>query len=525
MKKIFYLSFSFIIVLTVNSCKKDLLDTVPTDRLSQDIFWQTDNDAIYAANAIYRYLDGVYDLVNYDGLTDILHHNIQFADFASIERGDYNALFSFIESEWSRHYTGIRAANNFLENIGKVEALDPGLISRLESEVRVIRAYLYMKLVMLYGDVPLITKTVTISEGLSVTRNSTSEIWNFINAELADCAGILPIAQKDKGRITKGAALALKARALIYQSDFAGAAAAANDVISLDIYSLYPKYEELFDYPAENSSEVILDKQFTKDTYSNSAFLLGPYSHRTAGSAKVPTKIIVDSYPMADGKSITDQTSGFDIDYPYENRDPRLKFSIFVKGSGLYNGQIYDPTPGSETRDEIGVTYLATSTGYNIKKYVNAADFPDPNNCAINIMLIRYAEVLLTYAEAKIELNQLDQSVYDAINAIRTRSDVNLPVIEPGKTHAQLREIVRHERKLELAFEGLRLFDIKRWRIAEDVIPGYVEGMTYKNSEGEYITVRVEGFLKVFDPDKHYLFPIPQKEMDLNRDLVQNPGW
>jgi hypothetical protein len=139
-------------------------------------------------------------------------------------------------------------------------------------------------------------------------------------------------------------------------------------------------------------------------------------------------------------------------------------------------------------------------------------------------MLIRYAEILLTYAEAKIELNQIDQSVYDAINAIRSRSDVNLPPIESGKTQDQMREIVRHERMLELAFEGHRLFDIRRWRIAEDVIPGYVEGMTYKNSEGNYVTVRIDGFLKVFE-SKHYLWPIPKKELDLNPGLGQNPGW
>jgi starch-binding outer membrane protein, SusD/RagB family len=517
-KYIFLLIFLTIIV----ACEKNLLETVPTDRVSQSVFWQTDQDAIFAANAIYRYLDDF--MVNYDGLTDILHRNIQFSEEASIERGDYNSLYTLMQTDWTNHYKGIRAANNFLENVDNVESNNPTRIQLLKSEVRFLRAYFYMKLVMLYGDVPLVTQSLTISEGQNVVRNSTSEVWNFINSELDDCANILPSTQTEKGRITKGAALALKARVLLYQGDYNGAAEAANAVISSGIYSLYPKYGELFDYPAENSSEVILDKQFIKDIYSNSAFNLGPYSHKNSGSAYVPTKKIVDSYTMSNGKRINDPDSGFDLDNPYDNRDPRLKFSVFVKGSHLYNGQIYDPTPGSGTNDEIGGTYLATSLGYNIKKYVNEEDFGDPTNCSINIMLIRYAEILLTYAEAKIELNQIDQSVYDAINAIRSRSDVNLPPIESGKTQNQMREIVRHERMLELAFEGHRLFDIRRWRIAEDVIPGYVEGMTYKNSEGNYVTVRIDGFLKVFE-SKHYLWPIPKKELDLNPGLGQNPGW
>ncbi len=510
-------------VLVFCFCENNILETIPTDRISESTFWQTEEDAIYAANAVYRYLDGL--MVNYDGLTDILHANVQFSDEASMERGEYSSLLDIIEEEWDVHYAGIQAANNFLENVDNVETSDTDQIETLKSEVRAIRAYLYMKLVMLYGNVPLVTKTLTITEGQNVTRDTTSKIWSFIEEELDECINTLPLVQDDIGRITKGAALALKMRASLYQGDYSQAAEIAGDIIDLNLYSLFPNYEGLFDYLAENCSEVILDKQYLKSIYSNSAFILGPYSHHNTGSKYVPTKKIVDSYSMANGKSISETTSGYDIDNPYENRDPRLKYSIFVKGSNLYNGQIYDPTPGSGTNDEIGSTYLATSTGYNIKKYVNEDDYDDYTNCGINIILLRYAEVLLTYAEAKIELNDIDQGVYDAINAVRTRSDVNLPVIESGKTQSELREIVRNERKIEFAFEGHRLFDLRRWRTAEDELPGYVEGMTYKDSEGEYVTIKIEGFLKVFDPGKHYLWPIPSKEIDLNPNLEQNPGW
>jgi hypothetical protein len=137
---------------------------------------------------------------------------------------------------------------------------------------------------------------------------------------------------------------------------------------------------------------------------------------------------------------------------------------------------------------------------------------------------MRYAEILLTYAEAKIELNQIDGSVYDAINAVRQRPDVNMPVITDGKTQDELRQIVRHERTVEFAFEGRRFFDIHRWKIADQVMPGKVYGMTYVDDSGTLQTVEVPGWTQVW-LDKDYLWPIPQKEIELNSNLTQNPGW
>lgn len=523
------ITFSIIILFVslFSACTENLLETIPNDRISTDIFWKTEKDAIYGSNAVYRYIDST-SVVDFDGLTDIMHSNIPFYDNGTIERGDYSTTTQKIYDQWVYSYKGIRAANNFLENVDKVTTANTALITTLKSEIRVIRAYQYIRLVMLWGDVPLITTTInTISEGQAVTRNPSSEIWTFINNELDACASLLPLTQTDKGRITKGAALALKARALLYQGKWAEAAVAAKSVMDLNKYSLYPKFEDLFSYPAENNVEVILDKEYIKDVYSNDMFqYLGPYSQKNAKCTFVPTKKLVDSYTMSNGKSISDPTSGFDKDNPYENRDPRLKFSVFVKGSKLPDGKIYDPTPGSKTLDEVGSTYLATVLGFNIKKYVNVDDLANISNCGINIILIRYAEVLLTYAEAKIESNQIDQSVYDAINAIRSgRTDVKLPTIVSGLSQAELRTIVRQERMLELAFEGFRLFDLRRWKTAETEIPGYVEGMTYKNTSGTYVTIKLDAFLKVFDASKHYLWPIPQKEIDLNSGLKQNPGW
>jgi hypothetical protein len=172
----------------------------------------------------------------------------------------------------------------------------------------------------------------------------------------------------------------------------------------------------------------------------------------------------------------------------------------------------------------MGSSFYATTTGATIKKYINNEDYAALTNSGINIILLRYAEVLLTYAEAKIELGQADQSVYDAINRVRQRGDVNLPPLAPGLSQSELRNAVRNERTIELAFEGHRLFDIRRWKIAETVLPGNKQGITY-TLNGQLVTTQVQGFDIIFNKERDYLWPIPQKEKELNPGLVQNPNW
>jgi hypothetical protein len=227
---------------------------------------------------------------------------------------------------------------------------------------------------------------------------------------------------------------------------------------------------------------------------------------------------------MTNGDSITDPASGYDPANQYANRDPRLSYSIFVPGDVLPNGKTFNSLPNSTTGDAVGSSFVVSPTGWNVKKYVNKEDLSKPADCGINIILIRYAEVLLTYAESMIEQNKLDQSVYDAINKVRQRSDVNMPPIPTGQTQDQLRAIVRRERTVELAFEGLRYFDIRRWKIASTVMPGNVYGLNYKDTDGSIKTVVVPGWNQTWS-DKDYLWPIPQKEIDLNKNLTQNPGW
>jgi hypothetical protein len=528
MKKSFNYIILYAVVLSAvfSSCKKDILETIPNDRVSSAIYWRTESDAIYAVNSVYSSLDAV-NLFVLDGVSDIGHTNTTFTVEFNIENGTYDASHSRIQTEWQNGYRGVFLANDVLANIDRVSTTNTALLDRLKSETRVLRAYYYMKLTGLYGEVPLITTPITAAEGLTIARSSQTEIWNFINTELTESATALPATypNADKGRITKGAALALKARANLWAGNYAEAATAAKAVMDLNVYGLIDEYGKLFTYAFEGSKEVVLDKQFLAGTLTHNSFsYMGPYSQRNSSSNFVPTKALADMYPMQNGMDITDPASGFDPMQPYVNRDPRMRFTMFLDGDPLPSGILFQPVPGSGGADEVGKTQYNTSTGYSLKKYVLADDLQTPGASGLNFILLRYAEVLLTYAEAKIELNQIDQSVFDAINAVRTRPDVNLPALETGMSQDDLRDAVRRERTIELAFEGWRLFDIRRWRIGPDVMTGPVYGITYVEN-GNPVTVEVPSVDRVFDPSKHYLWPIPQKENALNPALGQNPGW
>jgi hypothetical protein len=514
---------SIFIVFISAGCNKDLLNTIPNDRITSDIFWTSEKDAVIASNALYTFLDGTGQL-HRDVFSDIAHTNTQYGDYKAIELGSYNADNPVIEAEWTNDYKGIHGANYFLENIDKVVTTNTEKITHLTGEVRFLRAYFYVNLAFIYGNVPLITKSLTIDEARKVTQTSASEIWDFIYKELNDAAGELPLVADEKGRITKGAALALNARAMLYAKRYDKAAELAKAVMDLNEYSLYPSYQKLFSYAAENNNEVILDKEFVKDVYANDVMeLFAPFSILSNGVVVVPLKKAVDAYQMTNGKDINEAGSGFDPYDPYKNRDPRLKYSVWTPGDILPNGAVFDSRPNSGTADAVGSNYQVSVTGFNVKKYYNSEDLSDLSNCGINIILIRYAEVLLTYAEAKIELDQIDASVYDAINQVRQRPDVNMPSISQPQTQAELRETLRHERIVELAFEGQRFFDIRRWGIAEEVFNVPIKGLTYVNN-GQLITVDQPGVVRNFQ-QRDYLWPIPQKEMDLNKSLQQNTGW
>lgn len=508
-------------------CQSDLLDTIPNDRISTTIFWKTTADAEFAANAIYPTLDGL-NFLSYDGLTDVALTNPPFNANVDIQRGFTTSATPRFLTEWNNAYIGIRRANDFMDNIDRVEGGDPNIINRLKGEAMTIRAYHYIKLVMLFGDVPLIDTGIGIEDGRNILRTPKNQIWDFIEMELGQASAWLPL--NNNGRINQGAANGLRARAMLYAGRFTNAIEAAQKVMQSGAHSLSNSYFNLFQYAGENSSEIILSRQYARDVNAHNIYnLLAPWSQipGSAGSVYVPTAEMVDKYEMTNGLSITSPGSGFDPLNPYINRDPRLGHSVFLSEiTPMPDGRIYGSTPGSNGPDAVQITVYSTASGYNIRKYVANEDYNNPANSGLNITLMRYAEILLTYAEAKIELGEIDQSVYDAINLIRQRPSVDMPPIttEMASSQEQMREIVRKERTVELAFEGFRLFDIRRWRIAEEVMPGLPKGRTYLEN-GELKQIVLNGFDRFFDVGKDYLWPIPQRERELNQNLTQNPGF
>ena len=390
-----------LLAISSGGCNKDLLTTIPDDRISSTIFWKTDNDATLAANAVYANLEDVTTWFYWDPMTDLGYFQYQYIDESLLLKGSHDATLAKIQTVWKSCYKGIQSANIFLDNVDQVKTINTALIDRLKGEVKVLRAYQYIKLAALWGDVPLVTTETTLEASRKLTRTPVAQVWDFVSKELTDAAALLPTTQTDKGRMTKGAALALKARAMLYAGRYTDAAAAASDVMNLNVYSLYPAYKNLFSYAAENNSEVILDREYIKSSSSNNIFnLITPNSLWPGVCQFVPTKQAVDFYQMSNGKEITDATSGFNPYDPYTNRDPRLKYSIIVLGDVLPNGKIYNSKPNSGTGDAVFSSQNATWTGFNLKKYLNSDDLAQPTNCGINLILLRYAEVLLTYAEA-----------------------------------------------------------------------------------------------------------------------------
>jgi hypothetical protein len=529
MKTYKILFICFCTMMAISSCTNDLLNPLPKDRLASELFWKTTEDAVYASNGVYSILGDQWKYTCMDSYSDLSHIILQWRSESQIEKHTFDASNNVVADEWSYYYRIIQAANNFLENVDLLEETDESLKNRLKAEMKTLRAFAYINLVMLYGDVPLTTTTLDIEEAKSVTRTPVNDVWDFVSEDLTSAAENLPLVQEERGRVTKGTALGLKARAMLYAGRYQEAKSAAKSVMDLGVHKLYESYAKLFDYEGEISSEIIFARQYAKNLSGHGIFaFFTANSLYTQQCQAIPTKRLVDAYLMkTTGLPIEDPASGFDPKNPYKDRDPRLSHTIYVTGDELPNGAVLNTLPGNGSGDDITISAEnVTPTGWYFKKYVSDADYPDPWNCGVNLIYLRYAEVLLTYAEASIELGgqEINQSVLDALNEIRKRPDVSMPEVTT-LDQTELRKIVRRERMVELAMEGHRLFDIRRWRIGEEVIPGTVKGMTYENSGGSLVTIELSGYVKEFKPDRHYLWPIPFRERDLNNNLTQNSGY
>ena len=499
MKK-YITSYIVAALLGITACTEDVLDleslTEPTDAT----FFSNEQELDLALTGVYNSVvwTGGYSLpvqVNMDnGATDIGLVRGGFAGFGQLGAGSHSANTGGFNSVYSHLYRGIGRANNLIQNLERAsEVVSAEKLKQVEDEAAILRAYFYHYLVELFGHVPYTEQLATSPEDALLPRTDKATVVDNILADLQAAAQNLPDTPTQFGRVHKNFALALHARIALYDGRYSVAAASAKQVIDNGSFSLHPDYKELFTPAGEGSSEIMFVMPFM-DGFATTLFPRAQGSrNRGSYSTVVPTQSMIDSYEASDGLPI-DESTVYDPSMPFENRDPRLKASIITPQSE-WAGLIFESHPDSMTyrltdgtlaggnSDNRNVSWPAAFAGYLWKKYTNEEA---QSNFQVwseqDFILMRFAEVLLIYAEAKIELGEIDASALNALNRVRARAygvDVdnvaNYPAVTTSSQEA-LRRIVRRERKVELADEGFRLFDIRRWEIAEKVVPRVIYG-------------------------------------------------
>jgi hypothetical protein len=521
-------------------CDDDLFNKYPVTTINPSPFWQDEAEAEMAVNDLYRFLPAITQ-IRFDNKTDIA---IQPSSGGNdLVNGLVDPTFGEFQTWWADNYMSVSAVNRFLAGIELVpkEKIAPDKYERFKAEARFIRAMSYTFLTNYFGDIPLFAHEINVSEALKIGRTDRQEVLAFIEKELTEIANVLPVKyeNKDIGRITKGAVLAWKARAMLWAKQYAKAAEASKAVIDMGIYELHHDYAALFKYSGEYSTkEVILERIYSAINTHNFSNLAAPYGI-TGQSTTLqynPTRLLVESYETRNGLRVTEDPE-YDPEDPYRNRDPRLKATIWLPlfKTGAFADTLWGRTvphdcrPGAKTKDEVQTTQIVNMTGFILKKYTNIEDMQNPSLCSQNFIVLRYADVLLMYAEAMNEISSSpDKSVYAAINAVRNRA--GLPNLHGNLSKDDMRERIRNERKVELAMEGWRFYDIRRWDIAHELMKGSqpIPGMHYRDiNTNELKTVVWTSALWNF-PKKNndYIFPVPFAEYNINPNLLpQNEGW
>lgn len=503
------------------SCES--LDQKPLDQYEVETFWKTQAEVEYAVTGLYNGWESGSQIFYMDCVSDNSNSDFPWEGFQALGNGTATATNAGnADSRFS--YVHIRRANLILENIDRATIPD-NVKKRLSAEVRVLRAYRYLDLATLFGDVPLITKTTTVEESY-VEPSPQAEVLQFVEEELRAAADDLD-RTATPGRMSKGAALGFLARAYAFQGKHQEVANTTQEIIDLQVYSLFPDYAGIFEEENENNSEVISDIQYIENIQGYGSLGIMLPNSMGGWSSIVPTQKLVDAYETLDGQTI-DESSSYDELKPYENRDPRLAATIVYPGA-WYNGKYFDPLD-PESNDYPSKADNASSSGYNYRKYIqDPTTYNNVWNVGVNIIVQRYAEILLLNAEANIELNNITQEVYANIDQVRERA--GMPKVDQSvyNNQTKLRELVRRELRVELAGEGRRRFDIIRWGIAPEVMNGTFYGALSKGSvnpeTGEVtFTSSTDRFLienRVFEAGKHEVWPIPQSAIDASRGTLK----
>lgn len=498
MKKSINIIFVILWCLVIFSCNEKYLDTVATDTYNETNWWKSESQVISTLNGCYAVLRNSY----IGGVSNLREENLtpnswDMGGDEPLSVGAHNpSNDDRFFGKWNANYLGIGRVNYLLENIDRV-VMEASLSKRIKGEALFLRALFYSNLIKYYGGVPLILEAPNFSEHRNLARNTRAQVLNQVLLDLDEASLSLPVSYSGSniGRATKGAALALKARVLLFEGLWSEAALAAKQVMDLQKYKLFPNYRGLFLLENENNEEVIFDVQYKVPEYSHQFDITIQLQLNVS-----PTLDLINNYLMIDGKKFFDSPL-YNPLRPYDNRDPRLHQTIIIPGY-MYRGQIAQKSK-----------YF--STGFGFKKFATYKDDvvqSNLNQSEINFIILRYADVLLMYAEAQNEVNGPDASVYDALNEIRIRA--GMPRIPDNLTKDQMREVIRSERRIELVLESSYYHDIRRWRIAEQVMNAEV-----KNSDGEVVRKRT------FNAARDYLWPIHEITIQENPELQQNPNY
>lgn len=547
-------AFTFGLLALIFSSCSDVLDKAPTAAISDATFWTDESDAKLALVGCYRFQTG-WSHDNFDSPQGLLY--LDFAGGNGTEKENFTTLMASSNTQatnsniywyWANAYTQIAKYNTFLDNIENC-MMDETKKKTWSAEIKTLRAYFFYNLAFYFNNVPMPLTTLNVEEANSIAQTSQAEVYAQVEKDLKEAVSLLPNSYSgdDYGRLTSGAAATMLGRVYLAQGKYAEAADMFKKVMDSGVYQLDRQngdesYEKLFYAGGEYSPETIFCIMGIKDKFTNSRYIYLFPEVMGGWHQFAPYNELVKEYFCTDGKGI-DESTVYNENDPYVNRDPRLYATIYLPPLGSYpgtqfNGTTYDCYKGANTSDSYNRYTLFN--GYCPKKGA------DPNNCGniwnnyVYTPIMRYAEVLLSYLEAVNESQpaSVTQEVLDkTINDVRSR--VGLPAITKADvaTQEQVRKAVRKERRVELAFEGLRYFDVLRWGIANEVLNHTFTGVklsddpnarNYRGSGSSASPVDKDGYYQ-FEPRTwsahNRYWPIPQNDLNINKNLKQNEGY
>jgi len=545
MKKIKYV-LVLVTAVVFTGCH-NILDIEPKDRITG--IWENEALVESYVNGMYNSLQHGYCEALWGALTDELHDVHNNGGAWTVQRGELTSdnvstlsttttIPSF--NKWGSAYARIRDINEFFQEI-ESSIFDDEIKNRLKGEMKFIRAYLYSELLWRYGGVPLVTHVFALDDDYTaVTRESYDKVVDFIVNELDEAVEMLSRSEILKGRATPDAALALKSRVLLYAASSLNnpsndltkweKAAEAAEALMNKGYTLYPDYKNLF---MEDNNEIIFGRYFTKSINHN----INGYSGTNSlygGGHNHPTENIVMDYEMKNGElpysigsnneMIVNPASGYDPENPYLDRDPRFYASILYDGCVFQDHEVETFDGGIDSPLSSIVPWNATMTGYYLYKFIDPSKSVNLRTDDLSTnpwIFFRYGEILLNYAEAKFELGDED-AARNAVNQIRERANMP-PITSSG---SELRDKIRHERRIELAFEGHRFFDVRRWKILEEVSSTQIIGMQIRKAANGKKSYNIKEVAPVVYYEQHLRLPIPRTEIDKSGGaLTQNSGY